>query len=232
MKPLILVDFDGTIVRQDATDLILERFALPEWRDVEQDWVSGRIGSRECLARQVDLVRASPEELDRLIDGLEIDPAFSTFSKLCQDLGFSVVVGSDGLDRVIAATLGRAGIEIPFMSNRLVQTGADRWRVEFPHFRSACEVASGTCKCAIANPATGITVMVGDGRSDFCAAGQAKWVLAKGALARHCRQSGIPHTPIEGFADPVDAIRTLSRLIPTSSASPHPQDAVAGAPHA
>jgi 2-hydroxy-3-keto-5-methylthiopentenyl-1-phosphate phosphatase len=232
MKPLVLVDFDGTIVHQDATDLILERFALPEWRDVEQDWVAGRIGSRECLARQVDLVRASEAELDRLIADIEIDPAFSTFAALCADLGYAVVVGSDGLDRVIAAVLGRAGIEVPYLSNRLVQTGADRWRVEFPHFHDNCEVASGTCKCAIANPAVGLSVLVGDGRSDFCVAAEAKWVLAKGALARHCRQEGVPHSRIENFADAVDVIRTLSRHISPSTATPAPQDVAAGAQHA
>ena len=232
MKPLVLVDFDGTIVRQDATDLILERFALPEWRDVENEWVASRIGSRECLARQVDLVRATEQEMDDLIGEIDIDPSFSTFARLCRDLGYSVVVGSDGLDRVIAATLGRAGIDLPFVSNRLVQTGADRWRAEFPNYRGTCEVASGTCKCAIASPASALTILVGDGRSDFCAAGQAKWVLAKGALALHCRQAAIPHSRIEGFADAVDAIRTLSRLIPSSAPTAQPHDAAAGAPHA
>lgn len=233
MKPLVLVDFDGTIVHQDATDLILERFALPEWREIEQEWVAGRIGSRECLARQIDVVRATAQELDGLIGALDIDPAFGAFAALAQDLGYSVVVGSDGLDRVISASLARAGIEIPFVSNRLVQTGSDRWRVEFPHFHGDCEVASGTCKCAIARPAAALTVLVGDGRSDFCVAAQAKWVLAKGALAHHCRQAGIPHSRIEGFADAIDALRTLSRLIPSSPASPpHPHDNVAGAPYA
>jgi 2,3-diketo-5-methylthio-1-phosphopentane phosphatase len=232
MKPLVLVDFDGTIVQQDATDLILERFALPEWRNVEQEWVAGRIGSRECLARQIDLVRASAADLDRLIDEIEIDPAFAAFTALCRELGYSVIVGSDGLDRVIEIILGRAGIELPTVSNRLVQTGADRWRVEFPHVHDNCEVASGTCKCAIANPAVGLSVLVGDGRSDFCAATEAKWVLAKGALARYCRQEGIPHSRIEGFADAVDVIRTLSRHILASPASPTPQDVAAGAQHA
>ncbi len=80
MKPLVLVDFDGTIVHQDATDLILERFALPEWRDVERDWVAGRIGSRECLARQVDLVRASETDLNSLRNENEIAPDIPAFT--------------------------------------------------------------------------------------------------------------------------------------------------------
>ena len=232
MTPLVLVDFDGTIVHQDATDLILERFALPEWRDVEQEWVSGRIGSRECLARQIDLVRATEQELDALIGEIEIDPAFSPFAGLCRDLGYSVVVGSDGLDRVIATILGRAGIELPFVSNRLVQTGSDRWRVEFPHFRGTCEVASGTCKCAIASPADALTVLVGDGRSDFCAAAQAKWVLAKGRSRFIAARPPFPTAAIEGFADAIETIRTLSRLIPSAAAGAQPHDVAAESPHA
>ena len=57
----VFVDFDGTIVPCDATDFLFERFALPEWRDVERDWQAGKIGSRECMTRQVDLLRATPE---------------------------------------------------------------------------------------------------------------------------------------------------------------------------
>ena len=53
----------GTIVPCDATDFLFERFALPEWREAEQEWQSGRIGSRECMARQGALLRASPEEV-------------------------------------------------------------------------------------------------------------------------------------------------------------------------
>ena len=65
MLPSVLVDFDGTVVLQDTTDLILERFADPAWRIIETAWIEGRIGSRECLSQQIDLVRASEAELDR-----------------------------------------------------------------------------------------------------------------------------------------------------------------------
>lgn len=231
MQPVIVVDFDGTVVRQDATDLLLERFALPEWRIVEEEWVAGRIGSRECLARQIDLVRATPQGLELLIEELDLDPAFSAFASIGRELGYKVVIGSDGLDRIIGAVLARAGVDIPYISNRFVQTGADRWRVEFPHFRGACEVASGTCKCAI--PAGALSILVGDGRSDFCAAGSAAWVLAKGALAHHCRERGVAHTPIGDFTDAVAALRGLGHLVPGAPGNPpRPLDTPAGASHA
>ncbi|MBV8961932.1 MAG: phosphoserine phosphatase, partial [Hyphomicrobiales bacterium] len=70
----ILLDFDGTIAIEDTTDCLLERFAPPSWRDVEDAWEAGLIGSRECLARQIELVRASEEDLERFIADVHIDP--------------------------------------------------------------------------------------------------------------------------------------------------------------
>jgi len=209
MSVFVLVDFDGTIVRQDATDLILERFALPEWRAVEQAWVTGRIGSRECLARQIDLIRATDRQLDALIDELEVDPEFPAFVSLCRDRGWKVVIGSDGLDRVIGMVLARLGLALPFVSNRLVRTGSDRWRLDFPAFNEACGVSSGTCKCALTRGATGPAILIGDGRSDFCVAASAQWVLAKGQLAQHCRERAIPHHEIANFAEANSALRML-----------------------
>ena len=55
----IFCDFDGTISIQDATDFILARFADAEWRDIEEQWKRGTIGSAQCMQRQVALIRAS-----------------------------------------------------------------------------------------------------------------------------------------------------------------------------
>src|SRR3954466_4234943 len=87
VKCRVFVDFDGTIASVDTTDLMLERFAAPAWRDIEDDWKAGRIGSRECMVRQIDLVRASPSEMDDFVAGIEIDPNFPAFAKLCTRLG-------------------------------------------------------------------------------------------------------------------------------------------------
>ena len=105
VKCRVFVDFDGTIATVDTTDLLLERFAAPAWRDIEDDWRVGRIGSRECLVRQIDLVRASEAEMDAFVAGIEIDGGFQQFVRLCRRLGHSVAVVSDGLDRTVEAVL-------------------------------------------------------------------------------------------------------------------------------
>ena len=45
-----------------------------------------------------------------------------------------------------------------------------------------------------------LRVLVGDGRSDFCAAATADLVIAKGALAIYCGNNRIPFEPFTDFA--------------------------------
>jgi 2,3-diketo-5-methylthio-1-phosphopentane phosphatase len=218
----VFVDFDGTISVGDTTDLILERFADPSWLAVEADWVAGRIGSRECLARQIDLVRATPEALDAFAESSAIDPHFATFAALCAAKGLPVSVVSDGLDRVAAAMLARAGVKLPIIANHLDWLGADRWRLGFPHAREDCRAAAGHCKCTtLAAEPGGLRVLIGDGRSDFCAAAAADLVIAKGALALYCGNHAIPFEPFVDFAGATTVLvrwlAALGRATRTSS---------------
>lgn len=205
----LFIDFDGTISEEDTTDLLLQRFADPEWEAVENAWLQGAIGSRECMSRQVGLLRVTPEGLDGFLDGIRVDPGFAGFMALCRRHGVPVTILSDGLDRVARGVLDRIGVDAPVVSNRLSWQGGDRWRLDFPHARADCASTAGNCKCArvwpdAPRPAPALgpaSVLIGDGRSDFCAAGAAGLVFAKGKLAAHCRERAIPHTEFAGFAD-------------------------------
>ena len=46
--PVVFCDFDGTITQLDVTDQILSQLAHPSWREVEQQWMQGLIGSRDA----------------------------------------------------------------------------------------------------------------------------------------------------------------------------------------
>lgn len=198
----VYVDFDGTIMLCDTTDYLFERFALPEWRAVEDEWAAGRIGSRECMAQQVALLRATKSELEAAAAELEIDPGFAGFLAMLRQLGVGATVVSDGLDIVIDLTLKRFGIDLPRYANHLVQTGENTWRLEFPHGRADCAAGSGHCKCArLEAHRQQLSVVVGDGRSDFCIAGRADLVLAKSKLIGECEANGLPHLPFRDFAE-------------------------------
>ena len=72
-KPILFLDFDGTISRRDAVDAILETYADPKWLTFEAEWRAGRMGSRDCLRAQMALVRASRKQIDALLDEIGID---------------------------------------------------------------------------------------------------------------------------------------------------------------
>lgn len=207
----ILCDFDGTISVADTTDALLQRFARAGWETLEEAWLRGEIGSRECMAGQVALLDASPEELDRHLDTLAIDPAFPAFVAAAAAQGVELEVVSDGLDRGIRRILARHGLDqLPVLANRLVAAGPRSWRLEFPHGRAGCD--AGHCKCRRAELAHGAgrrVLLVGDGASDFCAAEEADLVLAKGKLVAHCRTRSLPHVPIASLAEAVDLLPAL-----------------------
>ncbi|GHE72689.1 hypothetical protein GCM10019059_35420 [Camelimonas fluminis] len=205
----LIIDFDGTISCEDTTDRVLQRFALPGWEDIEADWIAGRIGSRECMARQIGLLRATPEAFDAFVSELALDPGFSSLLALCRRNGIPATIVSDGLDRTIHALLRRHGVHgLPVFANRLEHLHGDRWRLSSPHAAASC--VSGTCKCGVAG-AVGLSsaILIGDGRSDFCLAGQAGFVLAKNSLISHCEDNAAPHLPFRDLAEATGLLTAL-----------------------
>src|SRR3974390_55319 len=196
----VLVDFDGTIAGDDPTGLLFEHFADPSWRIIEEAWQGGRISSRECMRRQVELLRVSPEALDAQIQGIRIDPGFDGFLQFCRSHGAEVKIVSDGFDRVVGAVLASAGLAVPFFANKLEWQGGDRWRLAFPHARSSCHVEAANCKCSHAqSPHQHPWAVIGDGRSDFCMATRAKHIVAKGSLADYCQRRKLPPATFADF---------------------------------
>jgi len=196
-----LLDFDGTVAPDDPTDRLLDSFARPEWRTIEAEWQAGRMTSRECMQRQVALLRATPDQLDAAIRTIGIDPGFYGFVSLCRRRGVGVAIVSDGFDRVVRAVLERAGLAVPFFANSLEWQGANRWRLALPHARADCRSGAANCKCAHGPRGDEGCVVVGDGRSDFCMAVRARFVIAKGALAEFCHTRGLAHASFRNFDD-------------------------------
>lgn len=52
-------------------------------------------------------------------------------------------------------------------------------------------------------------LLIGDGASDFCAAGAVDLVFAKHRLLEHCRANDLPYVAITGFADALVLLPSL-----------------------
>ncbi len=211
----VLTDFDGTISRYDVTDALLEHFALPGSDVLEADWEAGRIGSRQCLQGQIALLRATPAELDNVLDQVPVDPFFAHFVDACTQRQISVRVVSDGLDYGIARILKRHGLgHLGIAANHLRYQGNRRWSLEFPYANPDCSKASGNCKCARLEQRRQLgqkVLYIGDGSSDFCVSEEAQWVFAKDRLLEYCQTHALPHHPMPDFRQ---AIALLENWIP------------------
>ncbi|WP_428423102.1 MtnX-like HAD-IB family phosphatase [Methylibium sp.] len=208
----ILCDFDGTISTTDVTDALLSAFGRPGWAALEAGWLRGEIGSRECMAGQIELLDMSRAELDAALLEIEIDPAFVRFVEIARALGMPLSIVSDGLDHVIRSVLAHHAIDgVAVVANRLLQVGERAWRLEFPNAHADCRRASGNCKCALAQQRRqdARVLYIGDGASDFCVAHRVDFVLAKDSLIEYCASNGIEHKPIRDFEE---ALSTLIQL--------------------
>lgn len=206
----IFVDFDGTIAIDDTTQLLLDQFAHPSWREVEERWEAGEIGSRECLSKQIDLLHVCPQELDAALDTVTIDRSFSELVGFARCNRMKVTVISDGLDRSVLRILDRMKTHVTCYANKLEWLGGCRWRLDFPHWRVHCRSVSGHCKCAtIASTGSQLSVLIGDGRSDFCAAQSVDLICAKGRLANYCKQNSLPYHAFNDLAQTMDVIASV-----------------------
>jgi len=207
--PVIFSDFDGTISQVDVTDVILGEFGDPAWREVEEEWVQGRIGSRECLKRQMSMVRASASELETLIDAVPLDPHFAAFHRLTRRRGIPFYVVSDGFDYVIRRVLRNCGVDGELLNGSHLFSSAMHVRgraveVDFPHWPQVCGHGCATCKPEVMRRVRGQNrpvIFIGDGLSDRFAVEEADVVFARDKLLEYCRDHRLACTAFETFGE-------------------------------
>jgi 2-hydroxy-3-keto-5-methylthiopentenyl-1-phosphate phosphatase len=206
----VFCDFDGTITSLDATDAVLETFALPEWREWETRWVKGEITSQECLAHQIELIQVDRDTLIEFAADLPIDEGFLTLDRLCTERGVPLTIVSDGIDLLVEAVLRRHGLlHLPVFSNHLHWDDNGHPILSFPFAERECDSGAGTCKCSLtlsSDPRSSRLVYIGDGRSDQCVSGKIQTVFAKGSLLDWCERTGILCIPFETLAEVADRL--------------------------
>lgn len=214
--PIVLCDFDGTISVKDVTDTLLSHFGQHGCDELEELWVSGKIGSQECMSKQIALMDASLDELNQVLSQIEIDPDFKSFIHYTEQNNIPVHVLSDGLDYAIEFILKRHGIEhLPIFANKLMHNNARSWRLEFPYANKDCIKQSGNCKCNHLKKQQHFSqiLYVGDGTSDYCVSHNVDFVFAKDKLVNYCEKNKIEHCKITSFADVTSALKQAQHAV-------------------
>ena len=84
----ILVDFDGTIALTDVGDTLMVQFVPPAiWDELEAAYETGRMGSREIMAREIALLPRDPAPVLAITDAQPYDPDFPAFVRRARAAG-------------------------------------------------------------------------------------------------------------------------------------------------
>jgi len=199
----VFCDFDGTITKADTIDYLLEKLADPSWQDIEARWSEGEIGSRECLAKQIPLIKGGWNAVLEALEGVELDPTFAGFAAWCHENGMPLFVVSEGLIPIVHALLKRDNIHVDGVWANDIDEHADgSLSMKFPYAPQDKACQAGLCKCQVLNnvmPVSSSRIVIGDGQSDLCWATEATLLFAKSKLLKHCQYNNIPHIPFENF---------------------------------
>ena len=197
----IFCDFDGTLTNRDTLWVLLERFAPPEWYQIEVGMLAGRIPEREGLKAELRMIKAPDEILMATLEA-QIEPAQGSeeLVALLRQKGWKMQVLSGGLIRLAGALWRSWGYgDIPIFANDHCRNGSGGIEVieaPYPRLEEHCN----HCKRWHLDEALkrGSTVVyIGDGLTDFCPAQIAHRRYAKGKLLEHLQKKGLEVIPFD-----------------------------------
>lgn len=207
-------DFDGTITKEDTLNKFLRLYASKEWLDIEDEWIKGKIGSKECIERQMGLFPQMDEHtIQNFINSIEIDAAFPDFLNYLKKENIDFFIVSDGFDYFINRILKNYNIgDVKIFSNKL-EFKNGKFKTYFPYFDFSCKQGSGVCKCNVIHSNRIVTkrlLYAGDGMSDFCASHNADILFAKGKLLEYGKNTKINNLiGFESFEEIKNYIKAL-----------------------
>jgi 2,3-diketo-5-methylthio-1-phosphopentane phosphatase len=199
----IFSDFDGTLTNHDTLDLLLQRFAPPQWRDLDRAMLSGEISEREGLKLEMALIQA-PDDLLLSTLETEILPAegIEGFISLARRKGWPLHIVSGGLVAFAGALLKKWGYgDIPLWANdhrRNAAGGIEVIEAATPRLKENCS----HCKSYHLQQALkrgSKIVYIGDGLTDYCPALLAHRAYAKANLLEHLRKHDFPAVPFDNL---------------------------------
>lgn len=200
----VFIDFDGTISSNDLGDELFKSFG--EFEPHNTNLKKREIGIKEYWHRLCNSLDENLElqNLEEFAENAPIDSYFLSFFKILQDNNIKHYIISDGFDVYIKAFLKKYNIEsIKFFSNNLIKTSGG-YKPEFPNASDSCNCFSASCKRNLLLgllPPDSVSIYIGDGYSDFCAAEHSDVIFAKKTLAKYCNENKVPHYNWKSFFD-------------------------------
>lgn len=198
----IFCDFDGTITIKDLGDEVFKVFG--EFEPFHTQLVSGEINIKKYWNLMVPTIKDLPEsKIEEFALNSEIDPYFEKFLEICKKNDYPITIVSDGFSSYIKPILKKLDSDdMPTYCNFIDFSNIPK--PFFPGASESCNCLCASCKRNVILNNTGdddLTVYIGDGYSDYCAAEHCDIVFAKRNLAVYCSKNRIPFHNFKTFFD-------------------------------
>jgi 2-hydroxy-3-keto-5-methylthiopentenyl-1-phosphate phosphatase len=207
----IFCDFDGTVTKNDIWVNSLGKFIKnkKEFSILCDEFSNCQISARNCIRKELDLVEDFEFDLfNEYLEKEELDDYFIDFYEFCKLKNYDLFILSEGLDYYINFILSKFKIKLKFYSNKLILKNDSqfiRLGCEFPYSDENCSWCGMSKRNIILSNANDfendVSVFIGDGISDSCAANYADIVFAKGDLASYCWKNNITYFEYKNFND-------------------------------
>jgi len=199
LRPVLVLDWDGTVTEIDTLHMVNERFGDPELFGALEDELGRRLTLDEVIAREIATVTAP---LAEVVEYLRAEVRVRAgFRELVEE--HDPLIVSAGFHELIDPILAREGVEARVVANRVVADPAG-WRAVFRE-REVCPVCGEPCKRG-AVAGLGPFAYVGDGISDRCVSLAADRRFARRSLAVWLDEQGVPYEPFGDLRDVASAL--------------------------
>jgi 2-hydroxy-3-keto-5-methylthiopentenyl-1-phosphate phosphatase len=230
-KTIVLCDFDGTIIKDDGCDALMNQFAPKNWTDDGELYMAGKISHAEMNDRFVRNLKATRSEMDAVLkQEAVIREGFHDFHQYLQEKKIPLIVVSGGWDIYITSILDTLNFQfiskldelnqyleptqtvVPLISNRVINHQTDRdWQVEQLWVDASCQL-SCPCKAHFVDflKNQGYQVItIGNSETDICMSEKADHVFATGSLKKHLQKKSIEYYPFETFSELTETVKKL-----------------------
>ena len=208
---IIQCDFDGTIISNNLSVLLREKYACGDWQKIDSDYLHGHLTVEQSNKLQFALIKEPKERLQEFVrQHIELRPGFVEFVRYCQESAIPFAIVSSGLDFYIEPVLVEIGM--PDLELHCGQTTFSHDGIDVSYYDPEGNIVNHGFKKKyltwLKERGTDI-IYLGDGLSDLEAACQADHVFATGHLLDLLDIHSIERSAFSDFYDLQRQIRLL-----------------------
>jgi len=208
---IIQCDFDGTIIKNNLSILLREKYACGDWQKIDSDYLRGHLTVEQSNKLQFALIKEPKERLQAFVrQHIELRPGFVEFVRYCQDSAIQFAIVSSGLDFYIEPVLAEIGM--PDLELHCGRTSFSSDGIDVSYYDPDGNIVNQGFKKKyliwLKERGTNI-IYLGDGLSDLEAACQADHVFATSHLLDLLDRHSIEHSAFSDFYDLLHQVRSL-----------------------